>query len=138
MGSSRQIGVSVSPLTKQLGDHFGVADGKGLLVSTVRENSPAAKAGLRAGDVIVEVNGKPVSADLDLINALSEKSEGDISLTVVRDRQRRTMSVTPEARTNAAPMMEGFNIDLPDIPKVLNVRPAMPRAPDAPVFRIYQ
>src|SRR6185436_831295 len=70
--SSRQIGVSVSPLTKQLGDHFDVSEGA-LLINNVRENSPAAKAGLRAGDIIVEVDGKAVKGDMDLIRAIGAK-----------------------------------------------------------------
>jgi serine protease Do len=92
----RQIGVSLSPLTKQLGDFFGVADGNGLLISNVRENSPAAKAGLKAGDVIVEVEGKSVKGDFDVVRTLNEKKEGDVELTIVRDRSRQTVRVTPE------------------------------------------
>jgi serine protease Do len=94
-GSSRQIGVNVSPLTKQLGDHFGVPDG-GALINNVRENSPAAKAGLKAGDVIVEINGKPVKGDFDLIRELGSKKEREVTLTIVRDRIRQTVRVTPE------------------------------------------
>jgi serine protease Do len=95
-GSTRQIGVGVSSLTKQLGDYFGVADGKGLLVNSVNENSPAAKAGLKAGDVIVEIEGKAVNSIADLIRGLNEKKEGEVSLTVVRNRNRQTFKVTPE------------------------------------------
>jgi serine protease Do len=56
-GDARQIGVGVAPLGKQLADFFGVVDGRGLLINNVRENSPAAKSGLKAGDIIVEVEG---------------------------------------------------------------------------------
>jgi len=94
--SNRQIGVGITPLTKQLGEYFGVADGKGLLVSSVRQNSPAAKSGLRAGDVIVEVEGKQISETSDLIRLMNEKKEGDVTLTVVRDKNRKTFRVTPE------------------------------------------
>ncbi len=95
-GANRQIGVSVSSLTKQLGDYFGVSDGKGLLINNVRENSPAAKAGLKAGDIIVEVEGKEVKGNADLIRTINEKKEGDITLTIIRDRNRQTVQVTPE------------------------------------------
>jgi membrane-associated protease RseP (regulator of RpoE activity) len=97
VGSGRQIGVGISSLTKQLGEHFGVADGNGLLITEVRENSPAAKAGLKAGDIIVEIDGKEISPENHLIRILHEKKEGDITLTVVRDRNRQTFTVTPEA-----------------------------------------
>ena len=95
-GANRQIGVGVMPLTRQLGDYFGVADGKGLLVNNVRENSPAAKAGLKAGDVIVEINGKEAKTMLDLIRALNEKTEGGVTLTFLRDKNRQTVNVMPE------------------------------------------
>lgn len=95
-GSTRQIGVSVSSLTKQLGSYFGVADGKGILINNVNENSPAAKAGLKAGDVIVEIEGKSVSNTMDLIRGISEKKEGEVTLTILRDRNRQTVKVTPE------------------------------------------
>jgi serine protease Do len=95
-GSNRQIGASVSSLGKQLGEYFGVPEGRGLLVNNVRENSPAAKAGLKAGDVIVEVEGKEIKNNADLIRALNEKKEGDVRLTIIRDRNRQTIQVTPE------------------------------------------
>ena len=82
-GMGRQIGVSVSSLTKQLGEYFGVSDGKGLLIKSVREDSPAAKAGLRAGDIIVEVDGKTVSGSFGLIRSINEKKEGDVNLTII-------------------------------------------------------
>lgn len=94
--SSRQIGVSVSSLSKQLGEYFGVPDGKGLLVTGVRENGPAFRAGIKAGDVIVEADGKPVVSNADLVRAIGSKKEGDIRLTIIRDKNRNTISVTPE------------------------------------------
>ena len=93
-GSGRQIGAGVMPLTKQLAEHFGV-DG-GVMISEVRENSPAAKAGLKAGDIIVEVNGKAVGGDLDLVQIINEKKDGDVQLTVFRGGSRQTLNVTPE------------------------------------------
>jgi serine protease Do len=100
-GNQRQIGVGVSDLTKQLGEYFGVADGKGLLIDQVIENSPAAKAGLKAGDVIIEVDGKSVDSTLDLMKAVNEKKEGDITLTIIRNRDRQTIKVTPEKRKDS-------------------------------------
>lgn len=107
-GANRQIGISTAPLTKQLGDYFGIAEGKGLLINNVRENSPAAKAGLKAGDVIVEIEGKEVKGMTDLIRALNEKKEGDVSLTIVRDRNRQTVRVTPEISKDGAMKFQEF------------------------------
>lgn len=108
-GASRQIGVGVEPLTKQLAEYFGVADGKGLLVSTIRENSPAMKAGLKAGDVIVEADNKPVVNQMDLIRAISGKKEGDVALTIIRDRNRQTLRVMPEMIKDGAVNMESLD-----------------------------
>lgn len=99
---SRQIGIDVTPLTKQLADYFGVGEGDGLLINTVRKNSPADKAGLKAGDIVTEADGKAIKNKMDLIRLLSEKKEGDVTLTIVRDKNRRTIRVTPEAAKNDA------------------------------------
>jgi len=114
-GSGRRIGVAVTPLNKQLSEYFGVADGKGLLINTVLENSPAARAGLKAGDVIIEIEGKEVNRDMDLIRALNEKKEGDISLTFVRDKNRQTVRVTPEVLKNEMKPFENLPTDLPQM-----------------------
>lgn len=94
--ASRQIGIGVNSLTKQLGEYFGIADGKGLLINNVLENSPASRVGLRAGDVIVEIEGKVVANQMDLVRIIGEKKEGDVSLTIIRDKKRQTVKVTPE------------------------------------------
>jgi serine protease Do len=99
-GTGRQLGLEVYPVSKQLGERFGV-DG-GVLINSVGENSAAAKAGLKAGDVIVEIDGKQVRNNLDIMRAVNDKKEGDVSVTFVRDRERRTVNVTPE------PMKGGF------------------------------
>jgi membrane-associated protease RseP (regulator of RpoE activity) len=81
------------------------------MIDDVRSDSPAAKAGLKAGDIIVEADGKAVKNEGDLIRAISEKKEGDVTLTIVRDRNRQTISVTPEDVKN------GFNsFELPAVP----------------------
>ena len=91
----RQIGVGIVPLSKQLADYFKVEGGA--LVDDVRDNSPAAKAGLKAGDIVVEANGKAVRNQMDLIKSINEKKDGDVQLTIMRNGNRQTISVTPEA-----------------------------------------
>ena len=83
------LGIAGNNLTPQLADYFGVKQGKGLLVSEVTKDGPGDKAGLKAGDVITQVDGKPVGGVEELRAALNEKIEGDtakVSLTIVRDR----------------------------------------------------
>ena len=94
-GANRRIGVSTQTLTKQLADYFGAKDG-GLLITSVSENSPAAKAGLKAGDVITAVDGEKVDSSGDIVRAINKKDEGEISLTILRDHNTRTVNLTPE------------------------------------------
>jgi serine protease Do len=118
--SGRQIGVSLTPLTKQLADHFGVAGGS--MISDVRENSPAAKAGLKAGDIITEIDGKAVVGDGDLIRGMGEKKEGEVTLTIVRNGSRQTVKVTPEEVKGNPNFFEGP--EAPKTPGTMNlIRP---------------
>jgi len=94
MGSYRRIGIATQTLTKQLADYFGVTEG--ILVTSVNDNSPAAKAGLKAGDVITSVDGEKVDSPGDISRAINKKQDGPVTLTVVRDRNTRSVVVTPE------------------------------------------
>ncbi len=67
-GGRGRLGVTVQPLTPQLAAYFGVKDG--LLITSVRDESPAAAGGLKAGDVITTVNGTSVTTQSDLIHVL--------------------------------------------------------------------
>jgi serine protease Do len=126
-GPSRRIGISMMPLTKQLADSFGVAGGA--MITDVREDSPAAKTGLKAGDIVVEADGKAIRGDGDLIRTLNEKKEGDVTLTLVRNGSRQTVKVTPEEAKR------GFNFfpegpDAPKTPGTMNlIKPAKPGTP---------
>jgi serine protease Do len=92
----RRIGVTTNTLGKQLADFFGVQ--RGLLVSSVVDGSPADKAGLKAGDVITEVDGERIGETDDLSRVINRREQGDITLTIVRDKKTRTVRVTPERR----------------------------------------
>ena len=94
----RKLGVTVTPLTKQLAEYFGVETGKGLLIDEVKEASAASSAGLRAGDVILEIDGEPVVTQTNLIRILNRKTTGDVSLTILRDKQRLSLRATPDAK----------------------------------------
>lgn len=138
-GGGRQIGISVYPVTKQLGERFGVESG--VMINDVRTDSPAAKAGLRAGDIVVEVDGKAVKNNLDLIKAINGKKEGDVQVTIVRDRSRQTVSVTPEASKDRGFLFQTgddngimFPPTTPAPPMI--ARPAMPTPMTAPAPRM--
>jgi serine protease Do len=111
-GRGRRIGVATENLGKQLADYFGVPHG--VLVTSVSENSPASKAGLKAGDIITEADGERVEGAGALTRALNKKEDGDVTLTVVRDRQRRTVRVTPEKGAEAFEFSPGaFALEAP-------------------------
>lgn len=86
-----QIGVGITPLTGQLAQYFGV-DG-GILINSVRPESPGSKAGLKAGDVIVGIDDQPVRGALVVIRSIDAKTEDDFTLKIVRDRRHQTVTV---------------------------------------------
>ena len=95
LSNSRRIGVSTMELTRQLADYFGIAGGKGALVTSVTDDGPAAKAGVRAGDVITAVDGEAIDSPGDISRVINRKKEGDVTLTVIRNKAQQTIRVTP-------------------------------------------
>jgi S1-C subfamily serine protease len=92
--SGSRIGVKVQDLTEQLGIYFGVEDGEGALITEVEEDMPAYQAGLKAGDVIVEVDGKKIKGTEDVMDAISEKEKGDkAEIKVIRNRRPQDFTV---------------------------------------------
>jgi serine protease Do len=87
-----RLGVQLNSLTPELAEYFGARDG-GVLVARVTSDSPAAKAGLKAGDVITSVDGDRVRSTSDLVDELRDK-EGEVTLGIVRDRKETTVKAT--------------------------------------------
>lgn len=86
------LGVRTQELSPQLAEHFKVS--QGVLVSEVVENSPAATAGLLAGDVIVKLGETVLEDPVDLTNALEGMEPGDkVVVTFVRDGKEMTKEV---------------------------------------------
>jgi serine protease Do len=93
------LGAQVDSLTPQLGEYFGVKGGEGVLVKSVERGSAAAKAGLKAGDVIVRVAEERVSDRADLRHILrSHREGGKITLGIVRDKREQSLTVDLPAR----------------------------------------
>ena len=156
LGNSRRIGVSTMALTKQLADYFGITGGRGVLITSVTEDSPAAKAGVRAGDVVTAVDGEQVDSSGDLSRIINRKKEGDVTLTIIRNKSQQTIRVTPKEGVGftgtATPAQIGRRIVIPRIeiptpeieismpqiviPSIPSVNINLPRVRVTPRFRV--
>ena len=94
MGRGR-LGVRVETLNPDLAGYFSVPNNRGVLVVEVMKDTPADKAGLKAGDVITRVAGQEVSDAGDLVQALGN-DEGKVSLDIIRRGARRTIDAQLE------------------------------------------
>ena len=89
------LGVGIQPLTGDLAAKFGVAEGEGVLVNEVYENDPAARGGIKPGDIITKINDKTVDTPNALSRLIAVLPPGAVaSVEVVRDRQRQVLSVS--------------------------------------------
>jgi serine protease Do len=91
--SSIYVGAEINPLTRQMADFLGVTEGQGLLVESVDDNSPAATAGLKAGDVITKINKTGVISRKDWLHELNSNKGKQVELTIVRNRKEQTLSM---------------------------------------------
>jgi len=88
------IGVYIDDLSDQLGDYFGVEKGRGVLVSGVEEESPAEKAGLKAGDVIIAADDEKVYETDELREIINDKEAGEkVSLKFLRNKKEMALDV---------------------------------------------
>jgi serine protease Do len=93
-----RMGVTLQSLTPQLAQYFGLSGRSGALITSVREDSPAAKAGLKAGDVILSIGGETIDDPGDAMRIIRKKEEGPVEVRVIRDKQERTFNVELEKR----------------------------------------
>jgi serine protease Do len=141
LANGRRLGVSTMQLNKQLAEYFGVA--KGVLVTAVSEDGPAAKAGVRAGDVITAIDGEEVDSPGDLSRVANNKKDGDVTLTIIRNKSPQTIRVTPRqggfSTAPGRPQM-GRRIVIPriEIPVMPDIEIEMPqiRIPSVPAVDV--
>lgn len=89
------LGVSIQPVTSQIAKAFGLAKAQGALVSDVAVSSPAARVGLKAGDVILKVDASEVSDSRALQLMVGQMTPGRlVHLTVWRDNREQNFTVT--------------------------------------------
>jgi S1-C subfamily serine protease len=109
-----RLGVQVQELNKDLAPYFKVEEKGGVLVLDVTADSPAEKAGLKAGDVITKIDGEKIIDADDLINALQDYEEGD-EATIEYVRQGKTATVQAALESSED---HGFHIWGPDRQKI--------------------
>ncbi|MGA7558740.1 MAG: PDZ domain-containing protein [Terriglobales bacterium] len=100
-------GLMVENITPQLGEFFGVKDGKGVLVRSVDKGSRGEKAGFRAGDVVVKVNNQPVHDTSDFTHAIRSSSGTTAAVTVMRDKREQNLTLTLPAKKDSGSLFEG-------------------------------
>jgi membrane-associated protease RseP (regulator of RpoE activity) len=105
----------VENLTPQLGDFFGAKNGQGVLVRSVEKGSRADKAGFRAGDVIVKINGEPIRDSGDFSHALRARKDNTASISVIRDKKEQIITITLPERKQSDLFRESTEVEIPEI-----------------------
>lgn len=115
-----QIGIGIQDITPDLRDAFDLAKGQfGVLVTNVVEGSPAADAGIKSGDIIIEADGKTTSSTAQLRSRIGIKEVGDkVRLTILRNGDSLQLTVkVGEAKSRQAqvdeltPLLQGLQVE---------------------------
>jgi serine protease Do len=119
------LGVSIQPLTPELAKSFGAKEAKGILVSDVIPDSPAAKAGLKPGDIVLEMDGKKMESPGDLQRAIGLTAPGgEVHLKIWREQGEKSVAVkvgeAPDEREARGPASRARSL------LGLEVRPVTP------------
>ncbi len=92
-------GMEINDVDSRIARYFGLPKAEGVIISDVKKNSPAEKAGIKVGDIILEVNGSKIQNEDDLIAIVHDARTGDVlKLKVYRDRKTFTTEMTLEKR----------------------------------------
>ncbi len=137
------LGVNIMDFDDDLAAYFSVKAGEGVLVTKVQKETPAAKAGLKSGDVIVQMGDKPIKDSGGIHEALAELKKGDsVAVTVVRRGKRETLNAVPDYDRQRRVMrffggdkdIEIEHLELPEldiaIPDIDVALPCPPEPPD--------
>jgi len=108
-----RLGASLQSLTPQLADYFGLSGRRGVLVSSVSENSAAAKAGLQAGDIILSIGGEDIDNPMEVGRELRKRDEGPVEIKVFRNKQERSLTIQLEKRQGA--LLPDFSGDVDEL-----------------------
>jgi len=129
------LGIVIQTMTPELSESFGIEVNKGILVSQVTENSPADKAGLKVGDLIVRYQDREVSEVGDFRNRIALTPPGsEVKLSIIRNGKHKDISVIV-GNLETAPALAGYTTETaeelgiivqtitPDLAKQFEVKP---------------
>lgn len=111
--SASFTGAQLEVMGPQLAEFFGVEGNAGLLVRSVEANSPAEDAGLRAGDVVIQVNQVPVTTGSEWSKTIHQNRGKPVALLVLRDRHEQTMTMTPDSKKRSSVVWPFASKDCP-------------------------
>jgi serine protease Do len=93
-------GMEVNIVDQRIAKYFGLKNAEGVIISDIKKNSPAEKAGLKVGDIILEINGERIQNEETIISIINDAKAGDVlDLKVYRDKKTFSVNLTLEKRT---------------------------------------
>ncbi len=92
-----RLGLGIIQMSPELRAHFGAPGDRGVLVDSVRAQSPAARAGIHVGDIVLEADGDAARTAIDVIDAMSDHKKGEqVKVAILRDGKRLDVTATLE------------------------------------------
>ena len=130
------VGIVLQDLTPELRKSFNVEEKEGALIGQVFEGSPAEKAGLKVGDIVVEIDGTRIKSSQDVVREVLKKQIGQkIKIAIIRDGKRMELPVTtaemsPEAAGQKAPSVtkEWFGLRVTAVTSDIAKQLGLPKA----------
>ncbi|WP_183082459.1 Do family serine endopeptidase [Nitrosomonas sp.] len=88
------LGVSMQDMTQELAESFGLEQPNGALIASVLKDGPADKAGIKAGDIMIAISGKPLKNSSEMLNVVAALAPGETAtVTVIRNKQEKSIPI---------------------------------------------
>lgn len=108
-----RLGITALQISAELRAHLGAPSDRGILIDAVLPDSPAARAGLRVGDIVTDVDGAAAKSASDVVSAMADRKKGDqVNIVAIRDGKRLDLRARLESDPGPAwqtRQFEGFN-----------------------------